>query len=765
MLRRGGAAASAAALAALAAMAGPVSAQEETQAPGAPSATPAPPTAEPQSPAPAPSATVSPAPAAPTATTDLGTLEVQVDRLPPAAKPAKPAPRKEAKDEEKEQTVDPFASLPSPLLAPPTIGVPNVLLDEFRIPPFLLPLYQAAGVEYGVRWEVLAAINEVETDYGRNLSVSSAGAVGWMQFMPASWEMYGVDANGDGRKDPYNPVDAIFAAARYLRAAGAGEDLQRAIFAYNHAQWYVDDVLARARGLAALPTELVGALTGLTMGRSPVTGTVSYAGSTSYGAARDADEQNASVAIAGSVTRRGANVYGKPGAAAVAVQDGKVVRIGQSERLGRFVRLRDAYGNTYTYGHLDAVAAMHAVPRRSDDGGAVRRHAADPAPTASATAGSRGDASSSASTLATATSTSAARPAPVKERLFAEPQRPNAYHAGGQRQIAGAQRQALAPRVLQHEELGLYLAPPYALRRDQVALRPLREGSRVIAGTILGRLGAASLAWDSGSSEAAQAARKLDVAQAPHILFEIRPAGSDAPRIDPTPMLDGWKLLDTTDVYRSSSPMLGAEGSATIGQILLMSKELLERRVLANRGIDVYGCGRQDIRAGVVDRRVLAALEFLSASGLRPTVTSLRCGHGYYTSSGNVSHHTFGAAVDISAINGTPILGNQGEGSITDIAVRRLLTLQGSMKPAQVITLMQYAGTDNTYAMGDHDDHIHLGFQPRYGANAATGRTLGAIIKPGQWSRLIGRLSAIQNPTVPVKPSRYAIKVKLKTRR
>ncbi len=67
---------------------------------------------------------------------------------------------------------------------------------------------------------MLAAINEVETDYGRDLSVSSAGAEGWMQFLPASWAQYGVDANGDGFKDPYNPADAIFAAARYLRAAG-----------------------------------------------------------------------------------------------------------------------------------------------------------------------------------------------------------------------------------------------------------------------------------------------------------------------------------------------------------------------------------------------------------------------------------------------------------------------------------------------------------------------------------------------------------------
>ena len=106
--------------------------------------------------------------------------------------------------------------------------MPNFFIDKFRIPPFLLPIYQAAGIEYGVRWEVLAAINEIETDYGRNLNVSSAGALGWMQFMPATWEAYGVDGNQDGLKDPYNPVDAIFAAARYLRAAGAEHGPARA---------------------------------------------------------------------------------------------------------------------------------------------------------------------------------------------------------------------------------------------------------------------------------------------------------------------------------------------------------------------------------------------------------------------------------------------------------------------------------------------------------------------------------------------------------
>ncbi|MCW3046290.1 MAG: peptidoglycan DD-metalloendopeptidase family protein, partial [Solirubrobacterales bacterium] len=93
------------------------------------------------------------------------------------------------------QPTNPTFSLALPGPAP--IGVPNFFIDKFRIPPFLLPIYQAAGIQYGVRWEILAAINEIETDYGRNLNVSTAGAVGWMQFLPSTWKRWGVDANGD----------------------------------------------------------------------------------------------------------------------------------------------------------------------------------------------------------------------------------------------------------------------------------------------------------------------------------------------------------------------------------------------------------------------------------------------------------------------------------------------------------------------------------------------------------------------------------------
>jgi murein DD-endopeptidase MepM/ murein hydrolase activator NlpD len=108
-------------------------------------------------------------------------------------------------------------------------------------------LWESAGAGYGIPWQVLAAINKIESNFGRNMGPSSAGAVGWMQFMPETWLRWGMDGDGDRIADPWNPHDAIYAAARYLAAAGGRTDLQRGIFAYNHAQWYVDDVLELAK--------------------------------------------------------------------------------------------------------------------------------------------------------------------------------------------------------------------------------------------------------------------------------------------------------------------------------------------------------------------------------------------------------------------------------------------------------------------------------------------------------------------------------------
>src|SRR3954465_5226943 len=114
----------------------------------------------------------------------------------------------------------------------------------------LLPVWQAAGQAYGIPWSVLASINKIESDFGRNMGPSSAGAIGWMQFMPDTWARWGVDANGDGLPDPWNAEDAIYSAARYLAASGGATDIASAVFSYNHAQWYVDEVLQLAQQYA-----------------------------------------------------------------------------------------------------------------------------------------------------------------------------------------------------------------------------------------------------------------------------------------------------------------------------------------------------------------------------------------------------------------------------------------------------------------------------------------------------------------------------------
>jgi hypothetical protein len=235
--------------------------------------------------------------------------------------------------------------------------------------------------------------------------------------------------------------------------------------------------------------------------------------------------------------------------------------------------------------------------------------------------------------------------------------------------------------------------------------------------------------------------------------------------IDPKPILDGWKLLESTAVYRASgkNALYGESSAFSIGQVLLLPKPLLVKRVLSDPRIDIYPAGRSDIRTGQIDRRVLATLEYLAESGLEPTVSSLRSGHGFLSASGNVSEHSSGNAVDISMVNGTPIYGHQDPGGITDQTVKRLMLLQGTMEPHQIISLLNYGA--NTMAMGDHDDHIHVGFQPLFGDNAKLGRQTASILEPGQWDDLIERLGSIEQPTVPTKPSKYALPVKRSDRR
>ena len=123
-------------------------------------------------------------------------------------------------------------------------------------PTTYLALYQESAARYcpGLSWTVLAAIGEVESGDGANMGPSSAGALGPMQFMPSTWQRWGIDGFGDtGTPSIMNPFDAVPSAAEYLCAAGAakgGSSLYQAIFAYNHADWYVSEVLAIAREYA-----------------------------------------------------------------------------------------------------------------------------------------------------------------------------------------------------------------------------------------------------------------------------------------------------------------------------------------------------------------------------------------------------------------------------------------------------------------------------------------------------------------------------------
>jgi hypothetical protein len=247
---------------------------------------------------------------------------------------------------------------------------------------------------------------------------------------------------------------------------------------------------------------------------------------------------------------------------------------------------------------------------------------------------------------------------------------------------------------------------------------------------------------------------------APHMYFEIQPAGKGAPKIDPKPILDGWKLLESTAVYRASgkNALYGGGSSFSIGQVLLMPKSLLQKRVLSDPRITIYPTGRGDIKTGQVDRRVLATLEYLAESGLNPTVTSLKSGHSERTTSGNISEHSSGNAVDIAKVNGIPILGHQDPGGIAEQTVKRLMQLQGTMAPHQIISLLNFGA--NTLSMADHNDHVHVGFHPLFGDNAKLGAQTAAILKPGQWDNLVRRLNTLPNPVVPTKPSKYALPAK-----
>jgi hypothetical protein len=687
-------------------------------------------------------------------------------------------------------------------------------LDFYRVPLFLLPIYHAAAIQYDVPWQILAGINEVETNFGTDLAVSTAGAVGWMQFMPATWQTYGVDATDAGYADPYNPVDAIFAAARYLHAAGASQNLHRAILAYNHSQAYVESVLLRARLIASYPRSVIATLTGLVDGRPPTIGAhvapgAVYAPRTPAGVAPAAGGSPAassatagavptSPLVAGATALQGAaaparassskgahrpsavpgstppppplvvaaraeaaanapakpsqlmDLTGTPGAPVVAVQSGRVVHLGRSRALGRYLVLRDVYGDIFTYAGLGSIAPRYRRPTPSADlaqhtpgstthaahsgsapaGAGASEPAGDPTPTLPASAGHQ-----TPVTLQVKAHAAHAAPAPPvqveaetapagmgKVRLYAHPGNPLA--------------RAAAARAAKSRTNG-----------DGRWL-PLHSGSLVAQGTVLGRLSATPTP-DAGK-----------------LRFAVRPAGDNG-TVDPRALLANWRQLAVALHPRGAKGRVQLLG-ATADDVFAMSKSELQRSVLSDPGIQLDACGRRDVQEGAIDRRVLGVLEFLSRSGLQPTVGALQCARGRTTVAGPVFEHFAGGAIDITAVNGISIAGHQGPGTITDTTIRALLTLRNQFVPHRILSLMEYPHAPNTLARTANWNRIRIGFGPvvasAHTARAAAVRkavsplAVNGSLSQAQWDQLISRIAALPRPTVAAKPSSSAIR-------
>ena len=309
--------------------------------------------------------------------------------------------------------------------------------------------------------------------------------------MPATWRQYGTDANKDGKKDPYNPVDAIFAAARYLKAAGYEEDVRRSIFAYNHADWYVDSVMLRARLIAGVPADLVGSLTGLTEGRFPVAARARYAD--------DLKEQKVKKAKAG---QNAANVVESRTTAARSRSSPRraprwcpptTARSRRSAVSQEARPLRDRPGRVRQPLHLRGPglggqdlrrpAPRRGRARRVRQGAEGQPGPQGPLPHAAASAGRQPEQAAEVPPPRAARAPSAARrpEAAVKERLFAHPAMPGARDNGGSDQLL----------EMQSKGVSTYdgYARPVKLDTKRFKLRRLKVGAQVMAGAPLGTVG------------------------------------------------------------------------------------------------------------------------------------------------------------------------------------------------------------------------------------------------------------------------------------
>jgi hypothetical protein len=320
-----------------------------------------------------------------------------------------------------------------------------------------------------------------------------------------------------------------------------------------------------------------------------------------------------------------------------------------------------------------------------------------------------------------------------KVRVFAHPDNPDA---------------AAAARLLAARSAGAKVAD---------GLMKLGRGSVVAQGTVLGHLGT------NGESPEAS------------LRFAIRPAGAQS-AIDPRPILENWRQLGIAlhPQGAKDGPVLAG---ATASDAFLLSRAELDSAVLADPDIKLGRCDREQVAAGKVGSQALALLVFLSRSGLKPTVGELRCGNTERTAKGIVAT-TFPApnTIYLTAINGVPVAGHQGAGTITDITIRTLLTLQHKFAPKRIVSLMRYPGALSTVAASDYSAYIKIELakparaktSKKAGAKTAhaagTSATVPLVANPVlntlEWQRLMTQLSTLQTPKLSRKPSASAIRDK-----
>lgn len=151
-----------------------------------------------------------------------------------------------------------------------------------------------------------------------------------------------------------------------------------------------------------------------------------------------------------------------------------------------------------------------------------------------------------------------------------------------------------------------------------------------------------------------------------------------------------------------------AVGLRALVKGLESAKQAISNRILRDRRISMYSGGRGDIAAGRVNIRVLVLVAYLAESHGQVSVSSLISGHRLYARPGVISAHIYGLAADISVLGGLSILGHSQPGGITEQAVRNVLLLPAELQPRQVISLLGMGGP--SFPMGNHDDHIHVGY-------------------------------------------------------